>query len=48
MTVKFDSGLTKNNEKYYFVEIKINEDYSIKKFLTKEEAYILKLNNLLK
>lgn len=48
MTVKFGSGLNKNKVPYYYVEIQINEDYSIKKFLTNEEVYILKLNNLIK
>lgn len=48
MSVKFGSGLTKNKDVYYYVEIQINEDYAIKKFLTNEEVYILKMNNLLK
>jgi len=48
MTIEFKSGVSNNNNKYYYVEIFIDEEYSIKKFLTKEEAYILKKNNLLK
>lgn len=48
MSVKFGSGISKDKNTYYYVEIIVNEDYSIKKFLTKEEAYILKLNNLIK
>lgn len=48
MSVKFGSGISKDKNTFYYVEIIINDDYSIKKFLTKEEVYILKMNNLLK
>lgn len=48
MQVKFGSGNSSKGVKYYYLEVFIDNDYSFRKFLTKEEVYILKKNNLIK
>lgn len=38
----------KNNKEYFYINIEISQDYSIKKYLTNEEVLIFKLKGIIK
>lgn len=46
--VTITKGVSKKGSDYYVIEIKISEDYSIRKYLSNEEVMILKLKGIVK
>ena len=46
--VNIIKGVSKKGNDFYVIEIKVSDDYSLRKYLTNDEVMILKLKGLIK
>lgn len=46
--VNIIKGVSKKGNDFYVIEIKVSDDYSIRKYLTTDEVMILKLKGIIK
>lgn len=45
--VSYIKGVSKKGNDFYVVEIKVSDDYTLRKYLTNDEVMILKLKGIL-